>query len=68
MVDDKLVHVNKRANANLFSSEIVTIGILFTLKGVHYCDFYRWLKGDWLHLFPQLPECSRLLRLLVIGE
>ena len=35
MVDDKLVHVNKRANANLFSSEIVTIGILFTLKGVH---------------------------------
>lgn len=68
MVDDKLVYVNKRANANFYANEIVTIGILFALKGVHYHDFYRWLKGDWLHLFPQLPECSRLLRLLVIGE
>ena len=64
MVDDKLAHVNKRSNAHLYPSEIVTIGILFTLKGVHYRAFYRWLKGDWLHLFPNLPECSRLLRLL----
>ena len=64
MVDDKLAHVNKRKNANLYPSEIVTIGLLFSLKGVHYRAFYRWLKGDWLHLFPQLPECSRLLRLL----
>jgi hypothetical protein len=68
MVDDKLAHVNKRSNANLYPSEIVTIGILFTLKGVHYRAFYRWLKGDWLHLFPQLPECSRLLRLLAEYE
>jgi hypothetical protein len=36
MVDDKLVHVNKRSNAHLYPSEIVTIGILFTFKGVHY--------------------------------
>lgn len=64
MVDDKLAHVNKRTNALLYPSELITIGILFTLKGVHYRAFYRWLKGDWLHLFPQLPECSRLLRLL----
>jgi hypothetical protein len=41
--------------------EIVTIGILFALKGVHYRAFYRWLKGDWLHLFPHLPDCSRRL-------
>ncbi len=64
MVDDKLAKVNKRSNAHVYPSEIVTIGILFTLKGVHYRAFYRWLKGEWLHLFPQLPECSRLLRLL----
>ncbi len=64
MVDDKLAHVNKRKNANLYPSEIVTIGILFTLKGVHYRAFYRWLKGDWLHLFPQLPECSRRFALV----
>ncbi len=68
MVDDKLAHVKKRKNANLYPSEIVTIGILFCLKGVHYRAFYRWLKGDWLHLFPQLPECSRLLRLLAEYE
>ncbi len=64
MVDDKLAPVNKRKNANLYPSEIVTIGILFTLKGVHYRAFYRWLKGDWLHLFPRLPECSRRLALV----
>jgi hypothetical protein len=64
MVDDKLAHVNKRRNAQLYPSEIVTIGILFSLKGVHYRAFYRWLKGDWLHLFAHLPQCSRLLRLL----
>lgn len=68
MVDDKLAHVNKRSNAHLYPSEIVTIGILFTLKGVHYRAFYRWLKGDWLHLFPNLPDCSRLLRLLAVYE
>ena len=68
MVDDKLGHVNKRRNAHLYPSEIVTIGILFTLKGVHCGSFYRWLKGDWLHLFPQLPDCSRLLRLLAAYE
>src|SRR5947209_9774925 len=61
MVDDKLAHVNKRSNALLYPSEIVTIGILFTLKGVHYRAFYRWPKGDWLHLFPNLPACSSLL-------
>jgi hypothetical protein len=55
-------------NANLYPSEIVTIGILFTLKGVHCSTFYRWLKGDWLHLFPQLPDGSRLLRLLAAYE
>ena len=64
MVDDKLAKVNKRSNAHLYPSQIVTIGILFTLKGVPYRAFYRWLKGDWWHLLPQLPECSRRLRLL----
>lgn len=64
MVDDTLAHVNKRKNAHLYPSEIVTIGMLFSLKGVHCRAFYRWLKGDGLHVFPHLPEFSRLLRLL----
>src|SRR5437660_2028885 len=42
MVDDKLAHVNTRKNAHLYPSEIVTIGILFALKGVHSRAFYRW--------------------------
>jgi hypothetical protein len=64
MVDDKLGAVKKRKNANLYTSEIVTLGILFCLKGVHYRAFYRWLKGDCLELFPKLPSLSRLLRVL----
>jgi hypothetical protein len=52
MVDDQLAHVNKGKNAHLSPSEMVTIGILFPLKGVHSRALYRWLKGDWLHLFP----------------
>jgi hypothetical protein len=64
MVDDKVGAVKKRKNANLYASEIITIGILFSLKGVHYRAFYRWLKGDYIHLFPQLPSLSRLLRVL----
>jgi len=68
MVDDKLGHVKKRKDANLHPSEIVTIGMLFSLKGVHFRPFYRWLKGDWQPLFPTLPERSRLERLLVKYE
>src|SRR6476660_5490812 len=64
MVDDNVGAVKKRKNANLYASEIVTIGILFCLKGVHYRAFYRWLKGDWYHLFPNLPSLGRLLRVL----
>lgn len=64
MVDDNLGAVKKRKNANLYASEIITIGILFCLKGVHYRSFYRWLKGDWQHLFPNLPSLGRLLRVL----
>ena len=58
-----LQHPFNRAIRLYAHKEIVTIGILFTLKGVHYRAFYRWLKGDWLHLFTQLPECTRRLAL-----
>lgn len=68
MVDDKLGSVNKRKDAQLHPSEIITIGLLFSLKGVHFRAFYRWLQGDWLHLFPTLPERTRLHRLLAHYE
>jgi hypothetical protein len=56
IVDDKLRQVNKRKDARLHPSEIITIGLLFSLKGVHFRAFYRWLEGDWLHLFAALPN------------
>ena len=68
MVDDKLAHVNKRKNAHLYPSEIVTIGILFALKGGHFRAFSRWLKRDDDDLFAGLPERTRLMRLLQVHQ
>lgn len=68
MVDDKLSYVKKRKDAQLHPSEIITIGLLFSLKGVHFRAFYRWLWGDWRQLFPSLPERTRLQRLLAHYE
>jgi hypothetical protein len=63
-VDDKLGSVNRPPLAKLHQSCIVTIGLLFALKGGHFRAFYRWLSGDWRSLFPNLPDRTRLLRLL----
>jgi hypothetical protein len=64
MVDDQLGHVNKRSYAHLFASEIVTIGLLFSLKGGRFRAFHRWLKANYGAFFPNLPERTRLQRLL----
>ena len=64
MVDDALYDVNNRPDAHLYPSEVVTIGLLFSLKGGHYRAFYRWLHANYHYFFPALPELSRLLRLL----
>jgi len=64
MVDDVIGPVKKRDDAHLHDSEIVTIGLLFSLKGGRYRAFYRWLQANYAALFPTLPDCSRVLRLL----
>src|ERR1700737_2263908 len=64
LVDDALKDVPKHSQAKLYPSEVVTIGILFALKGGHFRAFYRWLKRDYRSLFPSLPDRTRLLRLL----
>ena len=64
MVDDELGLVNKREDAHLYASEIVTIGLLFALKGGRFRAFYRWLNANYRSFFPKLPERSRLQRLL----
>ena len=63
-VEDAMPDVPKHPQARLYPSELVTLGILFALKGVGPRAFYRWLRRDWLFLFPQLPERTRLFRLL----
>jgi hypothetical protein len=62
-VDDKMNDVDKHPQAKLYPSEIVTLALLFALKGTTSRNFYRWLKRDYLPLFPNLPERSRLGRL-----
>lgn len=63
-VDDTMKDIEKDPRANLWPSEIVTLGVLFVLKGKSQRNFYRWLERDCLFLFPHLPERTRLFRLL----
>src|SRR5215813_11492363 len=62
-VDEAMKEVPKPPLANLWPSEIVTLGVLFALKGVGTRAFYRWVSRDWRGLFPALPERTRLFRL-----
>ena len=63
-VDDQMKDVPKHPQASLFPCEMVTLALLFAIKGVGNRAFYRWVKRDYLPLFPRLPERSRLFRLL----
>ena len=66
-IDDQLTEQGrnrKHPQAKLYVSEILTIGLLFALKGVGGRPFYRWLEGNYLELFPHLPTRVRLFRLL----
>ncbi len=64
IVDDEMKAMPKHSQAKLYPSELVTIGILFALKGGHFRAFYRWLSRDYADVFAGLPERSRLHRLL----
>lgn len=59
-VDDKMKDANKHSQAILSPSEVVTLALLFALKGVGNRAFYCWLKRDYGHLFPRLPHRTRL--------
>jgi hypothetical protein len=63
-IDEAMTDSPKHPLANLWPSEIVTLGILFALKGSGMRVFYRRLSRDWRPLFPTLPERTRLFRLL----
>jgi len=61
--DEALRGVAKHPQASLWPSEVVTLGVLFALKGVGTRAFSRWVSREWRGLFPTLPERTRLVRL-----
>lgn len=64
LVDDRMQEQRKHPQAILYPSEIVTIGLLFALKGGYFRAFARWLHRDYAALFTGLPDRTRLQRLL----
>lgn len=63
-IDDQMNPSQKHSQSRLYPSELVTIGVLFAWKGVGERAFYRWLRRDYLKLFPGLMERTRLFRAL----
>jgi len=64
-VDDAMRDVPKHPQATLYPSELVTLALLYALKGAGPRAFYRWLARDYRPLFPHLPERTRLFRLFI---
>ena len=62
-VADRGAHVQKHSQAKLYPSEVVTLALLFALKGCGQRAFWRWLKRDYRPLFPNLPHRTRLFHL-----
>jgi hypothetical protein len=62
--DEVMLDVSKHPQATLYPSEVVTIGLLFALKGGSFRAFYGWLKRNYEPLFVRLPERTRMQRLL----
>ena len=63
-VDDAMKEIVKDPRAKLWPSELISIGILFVLRGQSQRRFYLWLSSNFRPLFPHLPERTRLFRLL----
>jgi hypothetical protein len=65
-VATSLPAIPRHSQGKLYPSELVTIGILFALKGGYFRAFYRWLKRDYGDWFGDgtLPDRTRLQCLL----
>lgn len=55
-IDDRMKFVPKHPQCELYPSELVTIGALFTLKGGRFRHFYRWLQREFAHKFSALAQ------------
>src|SRR4029434_5945753 len=63
-IDEQIVAIPKHPEEHLWHSEGVSMRLPHAVKGVGNRPFYRWLTRDYRALFPQLPERTRLFRLL----
>ena len=63
-VDDALLDMPKHVLSRLHPSEVVTLGLLYALRGQGFRALYRWVQKELKWLFTRLPEQSRLFRLL----
>ena len=62
-VDDEIGFVKKYPDESLYASEVVTLMVLFAIKGGKFRAFYRWIDYNHRALFPKLPDVTRLSRL-----
>src|SRR5437868_5782334 len=67
-VDDAMHDVPKHSQASLHPSEVVTLALLFAIKGVGNRAFYRWVSNNYRSEFPLLPERTRLFRLFAAHQ
>jgi len=67
-VDDAMPNSPKHPQALLYPSEVVTLALLFVLKGGGERPFYDWIEQNYRALFPSLPERTRLFRLFVAHQ
>lgn len=65
-VDDMLPKMPEHKQAKLSLSELVTLGLLLALKASSQHAFYRWIRQNWIDLFPNLPDRTRLFRRLKV--
>ena len=63
-IDDTLPQLPPHSQAVLSLGEVITIGVLYAIKGVSRRAFYHWLKDNYGDRFPQLPARTRLFRRL----
>lgn len=67
-IDNQMPGISKHPQARLYPSELVTLAVLFVLKGTSGRAFYRWIERDFSHLFPKLNERTRLFRLFAAHQ
>ena len=67
-IDTVMKDEPKHPQAKLYPSEIVTLAVLYALKGRKQRAFYRWLSANYRGFFPSLPERTRLFRLFATHQ